>query len=337
MRGAGFEAVVIAGLRADAVEVLPDAGAAGAAVAVALWYGKSKKEDIQDRGPNAPRVFVTEVNLYPIKSCKGISLTSATINEYGFENDRRWMVVLEETGRFITQRQQPKLAVVTPSFRNVSGKGKCMVLEAPDLPRLNIPLEPAPAEEREVSVWATTCMALDEGEDVANWFSAYLGVRARLVRLKGDHTRPVPEKYSVSEKPKANVSFADAFPFLLISEESLADLNAHLAADGKPPVPMNRFRPNIVVKGMVAPFAEDNMPNLKIGNVEFRAPKKCTRCKLTTVDQDRGEFSGPEPLDVLHSYREVMPDDKNAVCFGMNLIHLNNGVISVGDDLVATL
>jgi len=273
---------------------------------------------------------VKEINIYPIKSCKGISLQRAKIGPYGFENDRRWMLYNTETNRFLTQRQHPQMALVTPRF-----EGEHLCLDFPALETLRIPISGKEQKQgpivQEIGLWKASVRGVDEGDEVAEWFKQAIRVKfaVRLIRLCDNHDRQVPEDYAQKDmkKEKQLVSFADGFPFLVISEDSLTDLNSRM----EKPLPMKRFRPNIVINGC-EPFEEDVWQKVKIGSTVFRHVKKCTRCKLTTVDPDQGEFAGDDPLKTLRTYRKgLLEGAKDEVCFGQNLIHENiGGEVQVG-------
>ena len=257
-------------------------------------------------------IRVSGLAVYPVKSCRGVDLDEAVVGATGFDLDRQWMVV-DADGRFLSQRQAPELAQIEVA---VAGEG--LTLSAPALPALTIPLRTPHGRERTVEVWQDRCAAVDEGDAAARWLEQHLGRRAMLVRMAGVGSRPL------AGAPVASgiaVSFADAFPFLLVSEGSLEELNRRLES----PVPMNRFRPNIVVAGG-APHAEDEWRRVGIGEVVFRVAKPCARCVITTTDQRTGE-RGPEPLRTLASYRTV----GGKVLFGQNLVHEGRGVVRVGD------
>ncbi len=255
---------------------------------------------------------VSEVNIYPVKSCAGIALTSGRVVDTGFEHDREWMIVDGE-GNFITQRQHPKLALVSvilfPGGVRLAAEGRSPL----DVPIL------IEGTRIQTEVWESPCIGIDQGESVESWLTDFMGRQARLIRMAPDFKRPVKEKYQ-SEK-KEVVGFADGFPFLLISEASLEDLNSRLAEK----LPMNRFRPNIVVAGGT-PYQEDAWQKIKIGDVVLRAAKPCSRCEITTVDQATGE-KGIEPLETLGTYRTK----PKGIMFGQNLAHEGPGTIAVGD------
>jgi uncharacterized protein YcbX len=195
-----------------------------------------------------------------------------------------------------------------------------MCLEAPGMPLLRVtPTDGGPRTE--VAIWRDRVMAVDQGAVAAEWFSTYLSVPVRLMRLPADSVRPVDPLFAPG--PEDQVGFADAFPLLLISEESLDDLNSRLAE----PLPMNRFRPNVVIRGAGA-YAEDGWAEVRVGQVTCHAVKACARCVIITTDQ-RTAARGVEPLETLASYRRV----PRGVLFGQNLVHTAPGHIAVGDRL----
>lgn len=255
---------------------------------------------------------ISELWLYPIKSCRGISLERATVGPRGIVHDREWMIV-EPDGTFLTQREYPQLAVITPSFQDDQ-----LQLSAPGVEPITVPLQGG-GTEIEVIIWRDRCAAIDQGDVVAQWLNAFLGVDCRLVRMADDWVRPVDPAYA---QPADRVGFADGYPLLLASESSLADLNSRMSQ----PLPMNRFRPNIVVQG-AAPFEEDSWRTIRIGALTLRVAKPCARCVIPNVDQARGVADGPEPLATLATYRK----QEGKVLFAQNVIHDNEGILEVGD------
>lgn len=253
---------------------------------------------------------VLDLFVYPVKACRGVRLSRASIVARGFEHDRRYMVV-DAHGRFVTQRQRRELALVTVSFTSEGFE-----LSAEGQPALKIPKRLEAGERLGVKVWDHEGVGLRHPAGSA-WFSAYLGGEHSLVYMPEDHERPVNPTRA---QPGDIVSFADAYPFLLTSQASLDELNRRLPA----PIEMTRFRPNIVIDGD-APFVEDSFLRVRIGDVTFRGPKGCDRCVVTTIDPTTGE-SSPEPLKTLATFRKW--DQK--VWFGMNLIHDGPGELAVG-------
>lgn len=267
---------------------------------------------------------LTALYLYPVKSLGGVRVDNATVDALGLVGDRRFMVV-DETGRFLTQRTLPRMALIRTALASDT-----LQLTQEGRGGVTVPLAPDPAAPlRTVSVWKSEGLqAEDAGDAAATWLSDQLATRCRLVRIGRQFMRPV---LKASATAGDIVSFADAYPFLILSEASLANLNDRLVASGEDPVPMNRFRPNLVVTGC-APYAEDTWPRFRIGDVVFRAGGPCARCVITTTDQDTAE-RGQEPLRTLATYRRDS-EDPTGVNFGQNLIHETKaGVLRVGDEL----
>jgi uncharacterized protein YcbX len=260
------------------------------------------------------RIQLVGLAIYPVKSCGGITLTEVVIGPRGPVWDRNWMWV-DSNSRFLTQRQHPKMAVIKTAINETH-----LILTARDRPALKIPLRVESQTESEVNVWENSCRALDEGDPAARWFHSILGFEARLVRMHPDFERKVNPKYGI---PEAHTGFADSLPFLLTSLASLGDLNSRLDH----PVPMNRFRPNLIIEGAPA-FEEDKWKRARIGEIELEFPRDCARCSITRVDQNTGTMN-KEPLKTLSTYRAV----GRKVLFGQNLIHLTMGTLRVGDEL----
>jgi uncharacterized protein len=258
---------------------------------------------------------LSSLTYYPIKSAAGTSVPAWEVDDFGLRHDRRWMVV-EPDGHFITQRTSPRLALVRPQIRDSS-----LFVEAPGTDPLVLPLEPEHAEPLTVQVWDDTCQSLWLGEEAAAWFTRFLGFSCGLVYMGERQQRPIDPLYAPHQ---GRVSFADAFPFLLLSEASLTDLNGRLAK----PLPMNRFRPNLVIEGG-APFVEDSLRDFAVSGIRFQVVKPCDRCVITTTDQRTTERS-VEPLRTLATYRRV----NGKVYFGQNVVHQGTGRITVGASLL---
>jgi len=253
---------------------------------------------------------VSELYVYPVKSCRGIQVERAEIVRRGFARDRRWMVV-DSSGRFLTQRETPELCLVGT---RLSADG--IELSHPNQSPFELPSELEEGPELEVSVWSHRGRAV-KSEAGSRWLRGAIGRECALVYMPDRHERQVnPER----ARPGDVVSFADGYPFLLISEASLAALNSRVGEQ----LSMRRFRPNIVVSG-AEPFAEDTWSELELGGIGFRGVKPCDRCVVTTLDPDSGA-AGREPLRTLAQFRRW--DGK--VWFGMNLIHDGLGWLEVG-------
>jgi uncharacterized protein YcbX len=262
-------------------------------------------------------ITLSGINIYPVKSLGGISLKQSHVLGRGLAYDRRFLVV-DEKGDFYTQRDHPKMATVWVDIDD----GK-LTLAAPDLDTVEVDLQPASAPTRKVRVWSAVVDAHDVSPEADRFLSGYLGLPCKLVYMPDVSERAVNPKYA---QPGNIVSFADAFPYLVISEASLADLNARLEKKGTKPLPMNRFRPNLVVKGC-EPYAEDTWKEFRIGDAVFKSVKDCGRCQVTTTDQATGEVRGPEPLATLVEYR----DSESGPLFGQNLVATKFGEVRVGD------
>jgi uncharacterized protein len=254
---------------------------------------------------------LTRILVYPIKACAAVELTESPLVERGLAFDRRYMLV-DQRGTFVTQREVPELCLVRTAF-----EADALVVDAPRRQRLALPLEPTSGESQEYRIWEDVGRGI-RSDDGSRWFSELLGHSVSLVYMPDGERRAVNPKRA---RPHDVVSFADAYPLLVISEASLADLNHRLAA----PVSMSRFRPNLVIAGC-EPYAEDRLTTLEIGGISLRAVKRCERCVVTTVDQDTAA-QGREPLTTLARYRR----HEGKVWFGMNLIHDSAGTLRVGD------
>ena len=262
-------------------------------------------------------ITVSALNVYPVKGLKGIALQEARCTDRGIEHDRRFMLVDPE-GMFYTQREHPKMATVWTEI-----DGGALSLSAPDMPELRVPLHPEGKSKVRVQVWSSTCKAVTVGQEADEWFSEYLGQPCAMVYMPEDSKRYSNPKFGGEGNL---VGFADGYAYLVTNEASLGELNGRLIAKNHAPVPMNRFRPNIVVSG-AAPWAEDDWNALRFPAAMLRTSKPCGRCQVTTTDQTTGEVRGPEPLATLATYR----DSPFGVRFGMNLVTVLEGTIRVGD------
>jgi uncharacterized protein YcbX len=259
-------------------------------------------------------VRVASLHVYPIKSLGGASVAASTVDGRGLRHDRRWMLV-DETGTFLSQRTIAPMALfrvgLFPDRLDVTG---------PTGDVLSIPHVTA-AERIPVRVWNSEVEAARVSDAADAWFTAQMERPARLVYMPDDVVRPTHPDYTL---PGDRVGFADAFPVLVAGEASLDDLNSRLET----PIPMNRFRPNIVVTGS-EPYAEDEWPAFVLGGVRYRRAKRCGRCRVTTTNQDTAEV-GVEPLRTLATYRR----DGNSVQFGTYFVPESEGAVAVGESLV---
>lgn len=262
--------------------------------------------------PNESNITISSLIYYPIKACRGFEVGAAKVERMGLQHDRRIMVVTPDGG-FLTQREFPRLALVSPKLNNGT-----LELSAPGFGsiQLGIQTDGMPVS---VNVWKSKgVQAIDQGEEAAEWFSDWLGSPVRLVHIADGYTRRVNESYAVNEDD--HTGFADGYPILLTSEEGLQDLNSRLES----PVPMNRFRPNVIVRGG-QPFAEDTWNRIRAGSVELAVVKPCARCVVTTIDKETLERR-KDPLKTLGKYR------KHALgaIFGQNVIPLSEGILRCG-------
>jgi uncharacterized protein YcbX len=255
---------------------------------------------------------LSNLTYYPIKACRGFDVKESNVERMGLEHDRRMMVVTAE-GDFLTQREYPKLALITPTLKNDT-----VTLSAPDFDSIHFNVQKSGAAWP-VHIWkAKEVSAVDQGDETAEWFSNWLGVSVRLVHIADGFKRTLNPDYAINADD--HTGFADGYPILIISEESLQDLNSKLDS----PLPMNRFRPNIVVRDC-ASFAEDNWKRIRIGDIEMALVKPCPRCVVTTIDKETLAKS-KEPLKTLESYRR----HELGAIFGMNVIPLNSGRLELG-------
>jgi uncharacterized protein YcbX len=257
-------------------------------------------------------MHLSELYLYPVKSARGIPLSTGQLDGFGLARDRRWMVV-DQAGRFVSQREAHQLALV-----EVGLDGADLLVDGPGMSELRVVTPPADAPAEPVTVWADTCLAQAGEPDVAQWFSRFLGRPARLVYMPDTTVRTANPRYVPDRR---RVAFADAYPLLLIGEGSLDELNRRMPL----PLPMNRFRPNLVVAGS-GPFAEDQWKAVAIGDVTMDVVKPCDRCVTTTVDQATGT-TGREPLRTLAQFRKW----NGQVYFGQNIVHRAPGTVRKGD------
>ena len=259
-----------------------------------------------------PELVLSELYVYPIKSVGGIALETARLDERGIEYDRRWMLV-DEDRKFMSQRRHPRMALISTRLTP-----EHLVVEAPGMPELRLPLLLEERPNLAVQVWSDSVRAAPVGHGADEWFSSFLGVRCTLVYMPDDEVRQVDLEYAEAGD---RVGFADGFPFLLVSRASLEDLVGRLERD----VPVNRFRPNIVVEGGDA-FAEDGWRCIRVAGIDFRFVKPCSRCSIVMTDQGTSQRDR-EVLATLAGYRQT----GKKILFGQNLAHDSTGMLRVGD------
>jgi uncharacterized protein YcbX len=265
---------------------------------------------------------VSALTYYPVKGCAGIAVSSARCTPTGIVHDRSFMVVDAEDGTFLSQRRTPAMAVIRPTFR---ADGARLMLAAPDTDEAEIDVS-FDGDRREVSLFGKWFgVGVDQGDTVAKWFSSVLDRPCRLVRVSPEHDRD-----GWGEHP-GKVGFADAHAVLVTAESSLAELNRRIRARSAVPVPMNRFRPNVVVSGWPDPFTEDRARLLRVGTVELGYATRAVRCQVPTVEQETGRKSGPEPIRTLADFRREL--ELGGVSFGMKAAVLMPGDIAVGDEI----
>ncbi|NKI71831.1 MOSC domain-containing protein [Collimonas pratensis] len=278
---------------------------------------------------------ISTLTLYPIKSCAGISLQTAIVSTSGLSHnnvhDREWMLV-DSDGLFVTQRSHPLMALIVPHLQ-ASG----LIVQAPGMAPLEISTAPLTAgltPAIAVTIWDDRLDAHDCGDEAGRWFSQVLGQPCRLVRFDPAVKRLASKKWT--DDADVPTRFPDGFPILVISQGSLDDLNQKLQAQGRAAVPMNRYRPNIVIDGVDA-FEEDFAATIEAGPLRLQLVKPCTRCPMPSVDQATGEF-GPDPMDILQTYRSN-PRVDGAPTFGVNAI-LQDGageILRVGQEITLEL
>ena len=265
------------------------------------------------------------IHIHPVKAFRGIAPREAVVEPWGLAGDRRWALI-DDGGKVVTQRQQPRLALA--AAEPVPGGG--LRLSAPGLEPLTVPV-PEPVGTVSVEIFRDKVEGVLADAAAHAWCSSYLGAPVRLVHLDDPAVRrPVDPEYAL---PGETVSFADGYPLLVTTVASLDALNSLIARDGyaaEGPLPMNRFRPNVVVAG-TAPWAEDGWSRVEIGEVPFRVAKPCGRCAVTTTDQFTA-VRGKEPLHSLGRHRRF----DGRLVFGQNLVPLARGTVRVGDPVRVT-
>jgi uncharacterized protein len=260
---------------------------------------------------------VSQLFIYPIKSLRGIAVESAWVTDRGLKHDRRWMLVNEQN-RFLSQRELPKMALLQVALE----KDGLRIKSSQPHADIIIPYDAEENGMEKVTIWNATCDARRVGEKIDNWFSDKLGLPCKLVFMPDESMRPVDTTSGYHPEGKYT-SFADAYPFLLVGEASMQDLNNRL----NEPVSVRRFRPNIVFSGGL-PYQEDEMGDFTINNVHFTGLENCARCMVPNVDPETG-ISGREPVKTLATYRL----QNKKINFGRNVVHSGTGIIRVGDEI----
>jgi uncharacterized protein YcbX len=270
---------------------------------------------------NTMTASILSLHSYPVKSCAGIDHTLASISQSGLHMDRQWVIV-DKKGLFMTQRQYARMALIQPGFLSDD-----LTLHAPGMPAITVPWLIDTSEPRQVPVriWQSDTLGFDEGDEVAAWLSGFLGLTCRLLRVHPEAERIASPQHvqdwrlkhydTAADFPvKHSFGFADGFPFLVANQGSLDELNRRLRAKGQPPVPMNRFRPNIVLQGLDA-YEEDYLSGMRVRNMGFAFVKRCARCPIPNIDQATA-ISASEPGITLAEHR-LFPE---GVLFGVNAV-----------------
>lgn len=267
---------------------------------------------------------VAELACYPVKSCAGVAVDEFELTAAGPRHDRRFLVVRATDGRYLSQREIPSMAVVRP---RIAPGGDEITFTAPVAEPSTLAVR-FDGPRRDVSLfgrWFGT--GVDQGDDIAGWLSEVLGQPCRLVRTPPDHDR---QGSGANSSP---VGFSDSTALLVIARSSLDDLNQRILERGGEPVPMNRFRPNLVVAGWPEPYTEDTVRRMTIADAEIGYAKLCVRCQMPTIEQSTGRWDGPEPTRTLRTYRR---DADRGVIFGVKAAVLRPGTIRLGDEVTVT-
>ena len=261
---------------------------------------------------------LSEIYIYPIKSLGGIRLDATNITTRGLENDRRFMLV-DENGRFLSQREYTQLAIFKTEIEGEYLK----ITHKKDGQTIKVNLSPSSQSiPIQVTIWDDETTAIEVSQEASNWFTQALGISTRLVYMHEESQRKVESNYALTGEEIT--SFSDGYPILIIGQSSLDDLNNRL----ENPVNINRFRPNLVFTDG-EPFEEDAWHEFTVGDVRFFGVKPCARCIMTTIDQETGEKKGKEPLLTLNKYRKA----GNRILFGQNVLISQLGTVSIGDDV----
>lgn len=260
-----------------------------------------------------PPPKLKDIYLYPIKSCAGIRVDQWPVTNKGLQYDRQWMIV-DQNDQFLSQRKLPKMALIQSQFVDQQ-----LVLSAPGMKEISFSLQPTDDTKTIIiKIWEDQCQAKLVSSELDEWLSDFLNINCKLVCQDKNSVRQVDPLYA---HPQDQVYFSDGFPFLIISEESLADLNSRMPYK----ISMLRFRPNLVISGSKC-YAEDLWREIKIGDISFRLPKPCSRCPIPNIDPETG-VSSNETIKILNQYRR----HDNKVYFGQNALHDNTGQLCIKD------
>jgi uncharacterized protein YcbX len=255
---------------------------------------------------------LSAITLYPVKSLAGISVAGWPVTQTGLQYDRKWMLI-DKAAHFLSQRKLPRMALIKTALID-----RHLILSAPGMEDLSLPLTPADGDIINSTIWQDQCDSRSVSREADQWLSYFLNLDCRLVYQADEMIRQVDLHYG---RHTDIVAFSDGFPFLIISENSLASLNQEMQLN----LPMTRFRPNLVISCCSA-YAEDNWREISIGAIDFRLPKPCSRCSIPTIDPETAQ-TGKEPLTTLNRVRKW----QNNVYFGQNALHDQCGTLTVGD------
>lgn len=261
--------------------------------------------------------FLSDILIYPVKSLAGIHVTHWPVTDTGLQYDRKWMLI-DETGHFLSQRSLPIMALIHTAI-----EGNTLILSAPNREDLHLSLNPQDGGSIACTIWQDHCVAKSVSQQADQWLSDFLKQNCRLVYHDDKAIRSIDPRYATNTDQTA---FSDGFPFLILSENSLASLNQAMQLE----LPMSRFRPNLVISGCPA-YAEDSWREIHIGGIDFRLPKPCSRCSVPAVDPDTAHV-GKEPLSTLSRLRKW----QNNVYFGQNALHNQKGSLAIGDAVNVT-
>ena len=262
--------------------------------------------------------ILSQIIIYPVKSLAGISVNSWPVTDKGLQYDRKWMLI-DPNRQFLSQRTLPTMALIKTKLTKNN-----LILSAPGMDKLLLPLAPIDGQIIDSTIWHDQCNARSVSPEADQWLSNFLKRECRLVYQPDEIIRQVDPRYG---QPADKVAFADGFPFLIISENSLAILNQQMQLN----LPMTRFRPNLVISGCPG-YAEDSWRKISVGAIDFRLPKPCSRCSVPAIDPETAQ-TGKEPLTTLNLTRKW----QNKVYFGQNALHDQCGLLTVGDTVQVKL
>ena len=264
-----------------------------------------------------PQPVLNEIYVYPVKSLAGIKVSNWVVNKKGLLHDRKWMLI-DSNNQFLSQRRLPKMVLIKTQLTEDQ-----LILSTESSGSITLPLYPDDGTTIDTTIWHDQCAANTTSPEVDQWLSDFLDIDCKLVYQADDIIRPVDPHYASTTD---QVSFADGFPFLIISDASLDSLNQAMNLQ----LPIERFRPNLVISQCKS-YAEDSWREISINNISFRLPKPCSRCSVPTIDTKTAQ-TNKEPLTTLNRLRKW----NNQVYFGQNALHDNTGRLSIGNAVEIT-